>query len=314
MNKIKSFSLIAVLCFVLICSCAEKKDRPLKIVEVKRGSIVSSIPATGTVMPRNRLEIKPPISGRIEAVLLQEGAKVKKGQVLAWLSSLERAALIDAARAKGAEEVKKWEELYKPTPVIAPIDGFIIRRNVEPGQTLTANDSILVMADQLIVKAQIDETDIGHLKINQNATIVLDAYPNYPIAGKIEHIAYESKVVNNVTVYEVDVIPQEIPSFFRSGMSATINFLQAEKENVLIIPIRSVKISRNNPYVFKVKENGEAEPIQIETGLKNSENIEVISGLKEGDKLAIPTEEMLKKLSPRRGGPMIISPFGRQRQ
>ncbi len=307
--------LILVLGIMLLTSCAAKKEKPLEIVKVTRGSILSSIPATGTVMPRNRLEIKPPVAGRIDSVLISEGEQVKKGQILAWMSSLERAALIDAARAKGEEEVKRWEEMYKPTPVIAPINGFIIQRNVEPGQTFTSSDTVLVMADKLIVKAQIDETDIGRIKLGQKVRIILDAYPKETIDGQVEHIAYESKIVSNVTVYEVDVIPSEVPAYFRAGMSATVSFSQAERENVLLVSTRAVKKRGNNSYVFKVKTEGEAPaPVQVETGLENTENIEVVSGLAVGDRVAIPTDEMVKQLSSRRGGPPQFNPFGGQRR
>ncbi|MFA4905279.1 MAG: efflux RND transporter periplasmic adaptor subunit [Candidatus Margulisiibacteriota bacterium] len=309
--------LVIVSCFLVIAfgGCAAKKEKPLEIVKVTRGNIQSSIPATGTVMPRNRLEIKPPIAGRIEQVLVVEGQRVQKGEILAWISSLERAALIDAARAGGEGEVKRWEEIYKPAPIVAPINGFIIQRNVEAGQTFTSNDTVLVMADQLIVKAQVDETDIGRIRIGQPVEIVLDAYPKDQIAGRVEHIAYESTVINNVTIYTVDVVPQLVPEFFRSGMSATVNFSQTQRENVLVAPIKAVKKRGKNSYVFKIKTpGGVPEPVQVEAGLENTEHIEIISGLNEGDSVVVPTDEMVKKLGPQRGGPPSFNPFGSQRR
>ena len=70
-------------------------------ITVAYGSIENIISTTGTVQPQNRLEIKPPIGGRIEKILVKEGDKVKIGQTLVWMSSTERAALLDAARAQG---------------------------------------------------------------------------------------------------------------------------------------------------------------------------------------------------------------------
>ena len=61
------------------------------------GTIENSISTTGSVLPRNRLEVKPPVSGRIEEILVKEGDQVKAGQILVWMSSTERAALLDAA-------------------------------------------------------------------------------------------------------------------------------------------------------------------------------------------------------------------------
>jgi macrolide-specific efflux system membrane fusion protein len=246
-------------------------------------------------------------------VLVSEGQQVSKGQIIAWMSSLDRATLIDAARAKGEAEVKRWEEMYKPTPVIAPIDGFIIQRGVEPGQTLTSGDVVLVMADKLIVKAQIDETDIGRIRLGQRVAIVLDAYPKEKIEGAVEHIAYESKVVSNVTVYEVDVIPDRVPDFGRAGMSATVNFSQNARQDVLIVPLKAIKKRGKLVYIFKPNaDNKTAQAVQIETGLENGDNIEVVSGLNVGEKVAVPTKAMTDSLS-QSHGPMNINPFGTQR-
>lgn len=91
----------------------KSKDRSqYKEAPVTNGTIAITILSTGTVQPENRLEIKPPIAGRVDKVLIHEGEHVKKGQILAWMSSGERAALLDAARADGPEEVKRWTEMY----------------------------------------------------------------------------------------------------------------------------------------------------------------------------------------------------------
>ena len=167
---------------------------------------------TGVVEPQNRLEIKPSISGRIEEILVHEGDHVRSGDVLAWMSSTERAALIDAARSQGNKELKYWEEVYKKTPLISPIDGEIIDRPVEPGQTVTTSDAVLVLSDRLVVNAQFDETDVGKVKIGQKAFITLDAYPDIQLDGVVDHIAYESQVINNVTIYDVDILLRNMKS------------------------------------------------------------------------------------------------------
>lgn len=281
-----------------------------------RGNLVASIPSTGVVTPRNRLEIKPPVAGRIEQVLVEEGNRVKKGQVLAWISSSDRAALLDAARAQGAEQVKYWEDVYKPAPIIAPIDGFIILRNVEPGQTFSVSDAVLVMADKLIVKAQVDETDIGKISVGQKATIVLDAYPDKTTDAAVESIEYESQVINNVTVYVVNVLPNEVPNYFRSGMSATVNFTSEKRENVLLLPVRAVKKSGNQSYVFMNGKDKPISPVQVTTGLENNDSVEIVSGVAEGNEVIIPDAATVTDLlsRQRRGPGGLFSPFGGRRR
>ncbi|OGC05771.1 hypothetical protein A3H38_03980 [candidate division WOR-1 bacterium RIFCSPLOWO2_02_FULL_46_20] len=299
--------LILMLGFIMV-GCAGNKGEEYKAVKVTLGTIKAEIPSTGIVEPRNRLEIKPPIAGRIDQVLVKEGESVRKGAILAQMSSADRAALLDAARAKGEDEVKRWEDVYKTAPIIAPLNGFIIQRAVEPGQSVTGSDAILVMADKLIVKAQVDETDIGKIRVGQQVVIELDAYAGKEISGRVEHIAYESETVNNVTIYEVDIVPVEVPEFFRAGMSATVNFVLEEKKNVILLPLRAVKKIGNQSYAFVQKKEGQKpEALQVKTGLENTLNVEILDGLTQADNVIVPTAMMIESLTSRfnyRRGPV----------
>src|SRR6185295_1884406 len=110
-------------------------------------------------------------------------------------------------------------------PVLAPIDGTIILRNVQQGQTFAGTDALFVMSDRLTVKAQVDETDIAQVALKQAAKITLDAYPQKEFPASVDKIAYDATTVNNVTTYIVDVLPENTPDFLRSGMTANVNFL-----------------------------------------------------------------------------------------
>lgn len=318
-NKLKIFLgiliVIIIAITILIIKSKENKNSQVTITEITPtiGNIQSIISSTGTVLPQNRLEIKPPINGRIDEVKVLEGEKVTIGQTLALMSSTERAALLDAARAQGEKSFNYWQQAYNSIPLIAPINGQVIVRSVEPGQTVTSSDTIIVLSDQLIVKAQVDETDIGKVKVNQSANISLDAYPEIKVKGKVNHISYESQVVNNVTTYEVDIIPERIPTVFRSGMSANIDIITTSKENALTIPLEAIKHDENGSYVF-ISQGKNREPIErrIELGISDDKNVEVTSGLKADDKILIetykhlPTHNNTSNKSP-------FLPFGRRK-
>lgn len=252
-------------------------------VKVEKGTIEVKILTTGTVQPKNRLEIKPPISGRVEEILVVEGQKVRKGEILAWMSSTERAAMLDAARAQGPAEVRRWEQMYRPTPVISPIHGMVILRNVESGQTFMNTEAILVLSDQLTVKAQVDETDMAQVKLKQNAIIILDAYPNEKILGHVDQIAFEAKTTNNVTTYQIEVLPVSTPEFMRSGMTANVSFQLAVKENVLSLPVELVKKNQEGSFVLFSNSDETPTEKKIEVGLSDGKKIEIISGLNEGE-------------------------------
>lgn len=258
-----------------------------KKVVVERGPIARTILATGLVQPENRLEIKPPIAGRVEEVLVQEGDRIKVGQVLARMSSMERAALLDSARSKGMAEYNRWKEMFLPTPIIAPINGTLIHRNVEPGQSFTSNDAILVVSDRLTVKGQVDETDIGQIKVGQEADIVLDAYANEIFPAKVDQVAFEAKTVNNVTTYVVDVLPEKSIDFMRSGMTANVTFFVERKEGALVIPSEAVKIKDGKATVLISKNGEEPHPHEVELGISNGRRTEIVEGLTEGETVLI---------------------------
>lgn len=263
----------------------------VKEISPAAGSIRTFISSTGTILPKNRLEIKPPVNGRIERILVKEGDNVKTGDTLAWMSSTERAALLDAAKGKGEQAVSYWENAYKAIPLIAPIDGEVIVATTQPGQTVTTSDPVVVLSDRLIVRAQVDETDIGKVALGKKAFITIDAYPDTRINAVVEHIYYESKTVNNVTIYEVDLVPDKIPEFFRSGMNASVDFIDQSKENTLLIPVEVVHKEKGGSYVLvKQGDNGEPARAAVKLGISDDKNVEVLSGVTKDDKIIIKSK------------------------
>jgi macrolide-specific efflux system membrane fusion protein len=244
----------------------------------------------GYVDARNKLPIKSPIAGRIEKILVSEGDAVKKGEIIFWMSSTERAAMVDAARAISEAEFKRWQEIYKPTPVVAPMDGFIIDRRKEPGQTITLTEPVLTMADDLIVVVNVDETDFRYVKIGDKVPMWLDAYQSQHIYGIIEHVAYDAVVSNNVIVYEAKIRPLEKPEVFRAGMTATAVITVYSKNGALSIPsgfitdkdgkkVVTVKVESSMGSKFKTKD--------VKTGISDGKYTEILSGLEPGQTVVV---------------------------
>lgn len=296
---------------VLVMTKMKSKDTGNEIaraISPTRGAIRVFISTTGTVLPKNRLAVKPPVNGRIESILVQEGEKVKQGQTLAWMSSTDRAALLDAAEGQGEETLKYWKDVYKPIALLSPIDGEVIVATTQPGQTVTTTDAVVVLSDHLIVRAQVDETDIGKITNNMKAVITLDAYPETKIKAKVEHIYYESQTVNNVTIYPVDLVPEEVPSFFRSGMNASVDFMVQDKKDILTVPLEAVYKNGKN-YVLVKPPNGK-EPVKtpVELGITDDKNIEVISGINENDRILMKSKKYsLPKASAAGNNPFMPS-------
>lgn len=280
-------------------------------VQVARGDIAVTIQSTGVVRPQNRLEIKPSVSGRIEEVLVNEGDNVETGQIVAWMSSTDRAALLDAARARGSEELARWQDIYKPTPLVAPLTGEIIDRAMEPGQSATPADAVLVMSDKLIIEGQVDETDLAQIHVGQDALVTLDAYPDQSFSAKVTHIAYEAQTVENVTIYKVEVLPEQMPEFVRSGMTATVTFTGRGARDKLIVPAGAVR-DDNGRQVVLVPSAHAARPgtREVQTGLTDGKNIEIREGLAEGDRVLVPRVQSPMSAESEKSNPFM--PFGRR--
>jgi len=270
------------------------QNEEAKEVKPVVGTVETYISTTGSVLPQNRLEIKPTVNGRIDKILVKEGDNVKTGQTLGWMSSTERAALLDAAKGKDEATLKYWEDAYKAIPLLAPIDGEVIVSTIQPGQTVTTADAIFVLSDRLIVRAQVDETDIGKIKLGQAAILSLDAYPDTKIRSTVGHIYYESETVNNVTIYKADMIPTEVPEYFRSGMNANVDFIDKRKENVLTLPLDAVRSDSEGSYVLLSQGSGSS-PVRraVTTGLSDDKNIEIISGVTAEDTVEIRSKKFV---------------------
>ena len=267
-------------------------------VQVKKEDFTETVLSTGSVAPENRLEIKPPVAGRIDQLLVKEGQKVKKGQILAWISSTERAAMLDSARGEDEAALKQWEQYYKPTPIYAPIDGVLILQNIWPGQSFSVSDSILTLSDRLSVKAQVDETDIAKIKLKQPASITLDAYPEDEMDAHVERIAYDAKTVNSVTTYIVDVIPEEVPAHMLSGMTANVTFILQDLPGSLLIPSEAVATVDETACVRIKPEDPKDTPVckPIKVGPTSEKMTVVTEGLTEGQIILVPE---LRSLAPK---------------
>lgn len=310
----KKYAVILVLLLGIVLAAVffwlrtdKNSQTTFRSVSIKKGNIEVTILATGTVQPENRLEIKAPVPGRMEKVLVQEGQRLHKGQIIAWMSSSERAAMLDSARAKGEEEYQRWSELYLPTPVMAPIKGTLILRNVEPGQTFTNSDAIFTMSDRLTVKAQVDETDISQIKLRESAEIILDAYPDQKIRAAADQIAYDAKTVNNVTKYIVDVLPEKTPEFMRSGMTANVTFFIESRKGILLVPNEALQVRDGRTMVSLRGKDGKEQMQDIQLGISDGKFTEVVSGLVEGDVVLIAEVKMNRD---QKKGSNPFSPMG----
>jgi len=289
------FAVLLILGIIITYQLKDKKETVEEInyvpYTVTTADVKEIIDTTGEVSALNRVEIKPSVSGRVDTLLVKEGDTVRKGQVLAYLSSSDRVAILDAVRANPDEDIKDWEETYKATPVISPMNGKIILRNVVEGQTISTGDILYALADELIVLASVDEADIGKIKNGQRATITLDAYKDITIDGKVFQILEEGKNVSNVITYYVKIRPEKTPDFFKSLMTANIDIVVKEQKDAVVVPWDSFQEDEYGKTFVLVGDDMQQTKHEITTGITEGDNVEVTSGLSKGDTILVKQDK-----------------------
>jgi macrolide-specific efflux system membrane fusion protein len=280
---------------------SKSKQPQITVTEVTRGNIEVKVLSTGTIQPYTRVEVNSPVNGRIDRIVVDEGAVVKPNDILAWISSEDRIALLDAARSKLEDAQKKGDSAaineakasqviadnaYKKVPLTNSISGQVISRSCEPGQNVTTQTVLFVISDRLVASVQVDEADIGKITLGQDAIIVLDAFPSESVPAKVTKISHEGEVVSDVVIYTVMVEPLNVPARWASGMTANVSFLVINKQNVLTLP-NSVLKERDGEKFVMVSTGSRPEPRKVETGATDGKTIEITEGLSEGDKILV---------------------------
>ncbi|MGB7062932.1 MAG: efflux RND transporter periplasmic adaptor subunit [Candidatus Zixiibacteriota bacterium] len=269
-------------------------------VRVKRGNIEIKVLSTGTIEPYTRVEVSSSVNGRIDKVEVHEGDRVKEGDILAWISSEDRIALLDAARS-GLESAQKGNDpealkeaemayeiadrAYKPVPLTNSISGEVINRSCEPGQNVSTQTVLFAIADRLVASVEVDEVDIGKIRLGQKTQITLDAFPDEGLKGKVTKISREGTLVSDVVVYNVMVDPLKVPRHWASGMTANVEFLVERKDSVLLIPKGAVNERRGGNFVMILED--QPTPREIEIGITDGRVLEVTAGLMEGDSIIL---------------------------
>ncbi len=190
--------------------------------------------------------------------------------------------------------VKSAELALKNVQLISPIDGVVGVINIRPNEFPNPAQPAMIVADPegFHIKLNVDELDIGQIEVGQTALITVDALNDAQLTGIVSRIAPVANTTpvggGAITTYEViiNIDPTDQP--LRSGMTATVAIITDKAEDVIVIPNRVMHLDETTrqPYVEKIVD-GVPTRVDIELGLRNEQYSEVVSGLEEGDQLAI---------------------------
>ena len=177
------------------------------------------------------------------------------------------------------------------------INGVVTSINVEKGEKITSGTqaiggggtAIMTVADlnEMIVKASINEVDVGKLKKEQRVEIGFDAIKGKVYQGKVRRISPSGTQEDNLVVYPVEVEILDSDARIRPGMTADLDIIIGEAENVVCVPKHAV-INREGETMALLREQGEFVPKPVITGLDDNVKIEIKKGVEDGDTLLIP--------------------------
>lgn len=191
--------------------------------------------------------------------------------------------------------------------IYSPIDGIVISREVEVGQTVVssmnvANLFVIADLDHMQVVGDVDEADIGQVKVGQAVDFIVDAYPDDTFHGTVTQVRLSPTTTSNVVTYEVIVSAENPDHKLIPGLTANLTIFTMREGNVLMIPESAFnfkpeppeaaslpQLSGNERRVYVVR-NGKPEATIVKTGESNGINTVILSGLKDDDKVAIGYE------------------------
>jgi len=185
------------------------------------------------------------------------------------------------------------------TRILAPVDGTVQSRNMDVGQTVAATFQapvIFLIAKDLTkmqVDTNVDEADVGPIRLNQPASFTVDAFPGQIFRGRVAQIREAPINVQNVITYDVVVAVSNPDLKLFPGMTANVTILTGHVSNVLRIPKaalrfhpRAVSKPASAQTVYVLDRQGQPQPVQLKTGLSDANRVEAVSGeLAEGQQV-----------------------------
>jgi RND family efflux transporter MFP subunit len=290
-------------------------------VIVRRGDLTTTIETSGRLVARKNASISSIASGTVRIVAVREGEAVRRGDVLIVLDDApardeiaraERAVesaetkvsaargraqgdtgtLADAAAAENdaasaRAALATANDRLVATHVLAPFDGVIGGVRVGEGANYGAGGELATIADasDLYATADLDEVDRPSVGVGQGATLSVTAFPAASLSGRITAVSDTAQSRGGSTVYPVQLAfdrPADGALALLPGMTIDVRLTVAARKGVLILPGNAIRTAGSRRYVT-VRRDGRPTEVEIQTGARSGGDVEIASGLAEGD-------------------------------
>jgi HlyD family secretion protein len=170
----------------------------------------------------------------------------------------------------------------------APMSGTVTALEAGMGEMIGPGQVVLMLSDLsgLEVDVNLDEADVAHVVVGQDARVSVDAFPGVGMTGKVTYVAPKADIFSGVVLYPVTVrlMVSDLP--LRAGMTADVEITTATQEGALIVPLRAVHTEDGHAYVDRLGDDG-VERVEVTLGLTTATEAEIAGGLAVGDVVAV---------------------------
>lgn len=320
--------LIGLVALFLFYRQQKNNQKTLKFEAVKRENLTKTLEVSGVIDAKEKVRLRFLLGGKVVYLSAKEGDYVNKGQTIATIDQQDLKKRLEKDLNLYMQERWDWEQLLddtahralpeeeqrekdqaqwdldntvidveirdiaiKDTILSTPIAGIMTKSPTATAgvQLLSADYFEIVNPKTLVFLANIDEADISLLRIGQNANLVLDSYPDDSFSTYTNYVSYTSSQTATGTVFltEFPIFSEDLNKF-RLGMNGDITIEIETKENILTIPLVATRERDEGIFVDVRINESEYMERKIETGLETDDQVEVLSGLEEGEEVLIP--------------------------
>jgi len=236
-----------------------------------RGIVKRVVVCSGHLAPRQTVDVASPGSGRIAEVHVAVGSRVKKGQALARL---------EPAR-----------------PVLSPVDGIVLAREIEPGQAVVVGSSaptLFRLASDLAamkIDASVDPASVAKLAVGQHATFTVPTYPQAVFTGTVAQV--DNTSTGPGASHRVTLDVANGPLRLHPGITASVTIEAGVHAGVLVAPASALRF-RARPgktTVWKIAGAGKPTEVDVRIGISDGTVVEIVDGVREGDRVVTGTVE-----------------------
>lgn len=299
------------------------------VAPASRRTLARSVTLTAPVEPVRRIGVTAQMTGTVLRVAVQEGDRVTPGTLMAALDTREVEAQLERARATLANadagfrratemherqiitaaefeqakaafgtarsDVTLWETRFGFGRITAPAAGVVTAKLVEAGSAVSPNQRVFELADEslFVVRVQVSELDVVHLAGGERAAVLLDAYPDHPVPGRIRRVFPAADPQSRLVPVEVALGPAPPGVEVRPGYLARVRLDLEHLDGTLAIPATAVGSGTDGAYVYALAGDTLIRR-SVRTGLAADGWVQVLSGLADGEPVVTSTHRGLR--------------------